>query len=325
MMSELIETASRWDPLSRAVNEICAHTPVSAGVAGFSRELARTVPELNFREVLVRGGWYRLGGVVDAEGTHVSDDLEQWAETQLAARDDDMQRLGEDYAAAGLRATRLTGKTHYWVASTGADATEFLQVEIEELQEVICHPLFGDELPSGLADLVDPESVCENHPVPLGIPFYALRKVTDVNDFIARMRSQKPEPQAIHRFFEAWEGSSAGKVTHFYNQWVLAVREHMDRYRQAILSATPVAALHGAPPRFETTFGARGLQLMDALTRFDRQAGYPMAWFFHLLTTKSVPHAVANAVIEDVQTGFSYLPERDVQVVRDWVHRPYSF
>ena len=30
-----------------------------------------------------------------------------------------------------------------------------------------------------------------------------------------------------------------------------------------------------------------------------------MVWFFHMLTTKAVPHAVATAVIEeDVQAGF---------------------
>jgi len=44
-----------------------------------------------------------------------------------------------------------------------------------------------------------------------------------------------------------------------------------------------------------------------------------------MLTTKTVPQAVAHAVIEDVQGGFSYLPERDVKVIKDWMHRPYAF
>lgn len=35
--------------------------------------------------------------------------------------------------------------------------------------------------------------------------------------------------------------------------------------------------------------------------------------------------AVAQAVIEDVQSGFCYLPERDVKVLKDWMHRPYGF
>ena len=34
---------------------------------------------------------------------------------------------------------------------------------------------------------------------------------------------------------------------------------------------------------------------------------------------------IATVVIEDAQGGFSYLPDRDVQVVRDWLHRPYVF
>ncbi len=86
-----------------------------------------------------------------------------------------------------------------------------------------------------------------------------------------------------------------------------------------------MAADQGLPDRFDSAYGARGLALYEALQRFDRQAGYPMAWFFHMLTTKIVPHSVANAVIDDVQAGFSYLPERDVKVIKDWLHRPYGF
>ena len=66
--------------------------------------------------------------------------------------------------------------------------------------------------------------------------------------------------------------------------------------------------------------GGKPLAMLDAI-----RADYPMAWFFHMLTTKSVPHAVAGAVIDDVQAGFSYLPERDVKVIKDWLHRPYAF
>jgi hypothetical protein len=152
-----------------------------------------------------------------------------------------------------------------------------------------------------------------------------LRRVTDVAEFVGRMRGQKPEPQPVHRFLDAWENSSAGNAAQFSNQWVLAVREHLDRYRQPILSATPVAAIVGQPPKFEGSFGARGLALAGALQRFDRQAGYPMAWFFHMLTTKAVPHAVATVVVEDMQGGFAYLPERDLKIVKDWLFRPYGF
>ena len=313
--------------LDRAVAEMCVRVPVSAGAAGLARELARIAPELSFRDVLTRGGWYRLGGVVDPEGVHRADDLAQWAEAELASHDDDLAALVDDYTDSGLRATKLIGKTHYLVASTGSHAVDFMQIEIEELQEVVSHTLFGGEAPGSLEELFDPQRTEAGRAAsqPLGLPFYVLRRITRVNEFLDRMAVQKPEPQIVHRFFDAWQTSSARYATLCCNHWVVAVREYLDRFRQSILLATPVAAVNGVLPKFEGAYGAQGLALYDALQRFDRQAGYPMAWFFHMLTTKRVPHAVANAVIEDVQAGFSYLPERDVSVIKDWLHRPYGF
>ncbi|HZV53687.1 MAG TPA: hypothetical protein VFF82_02005 [Rhodocyclaceae bacterium] len=317
---------SRSRELADAIAEACVRIPVSAGPAALAREIALIAPELAFREVLSRGGWYRLGGVVDGAGHHVANDIEQWAAKELASHGDDFQALTDAYADSELRATRLTGKTHYWIAPTGSGAADFMQVEIEELQEVVCQPLFGgDDAPASIEELIDARDACAVKPLPLGIPLYAVRRVTDIAEFLARMRAQKPEPQPVHRFVDAWERSSAGHAVQFSNQWVLAVREHLDRYRQPILSATPVAAIVGVAPRFDGGFGARGLALAGPLQRFDKQAGYPMAWFFHMLTTKVVPHAVAAVVVEDMQSGFGYLPERDVQVVKDWLFKPYGF
>ena len=322
---------NQWDDLARQVAELCVRVPASAGPGALARELARTAPQLAFREVLARGGWYRLGGVVDASGRHVADDLAKWAEAELAAHHDDLGALCDDYAGSGLTATRLTGRTHYLVAAAGPAAVDFIQLEIEELQEMTCHVLFDADTPPGsIEDLVDPDpreddGHCASRAVPLGVPFLALRRLTPVADFLARMRAQKPEPQPIHRFIEAWESSSAGAATQFSNHWVLGVREHLDRYRQTIVHATPVAAVNGASPRFDGVFGVQGLSLHDALVRYDKAAGYPMAWFFNMITTRSVPHALAGAVIDDTQAGFRYLPDRDAEVVKDWLYRPYGF
>jgi hypothetical protein len=321
--------ASFTDPgdFDRAVAKLCVRVPVSAGAAGLAKELARLSPHLFFRDVLTRGGWYRLGSVIDAQGQRVADDLVRWLEGELAKRGDDVHALVDDYADSGLLATRLTGKTHYLVASTGSLADQFVQVEIEELQEVVSHPLFTGEAPGGLEELAAPPRAgsAKESAIPLGEPFYALRRVTDIAAFLRRMAEQKPEVQNVQRFFDSWQSSSAGSSTTFSNHWVLGVREHLDRFRQPILQATPVAAVNGLPARFEGSYGARGLALYEALQRFDRAMGYPMAWFFHMVTTKVVPHAVANAVIDDVLAGFSYLPERDVRVIKDWLHRPYGF
>ncbi len=320
---------SHWQHLSCQVAELCVRVPASAGPAVLARELAALASELTFRQVLSRGGWYRLGGVVDANNAHLSDNLETWAEQELAAHDDDMAALCDDHAGRGLRATRLTGRTHYFVAATGAGATDFVQIEIEELQEVVCHSLFAAEgLPSGIEELIDPRGAhfpCCTAGEPIGTPFLRLRRLTPMADFLARMRVQKAEAQPIHRFVEAWEASSAGAATQFSNHWVIAVREHLDRYRQAVLHANPVAALNGAAPKFAATFGMQGLALHQAMARYDKAAGFPMAWFFHMLTVRSAPYALANAVINDVVAGFHYLPGRDIQVVKQWLCQPYAF
>lgn len=312
--------------LVQELAEACVEIPVAQGPAAIARELARIAPHYAFRETLSRGGWYRLGGVVGVDSQHVADNIERWLADELASHDEDLAAVAAAHEKEGLRATRLIGKTHYWVARTGSGAADFVQVEIEELQEVACHTLFADgKVPASTEELVDPRDGCTGDQIALGLPFYQLRRVTAIADYLAAMRAQKPEPQPIHRFIADWERSSAGHASDFSNHWVLAIREHLDRYRQPIRSATPVVALNGTPPRFEIPYGAHGLSLAAALQQFDKQLGYPLSWFFHMLTTKVVPHAVATVVIEDMQAGYGYLPDRDVQVVRDWLHQPYGF
>ncbi len=311
---------------STQATELCVRLPVSVGAAGLARELSALVPELVFRDVLTRGGWYRLGGVVDAAGQRIADDLSAWGETELARCGEEMHVMYDAHVGKGLKATRLIGRTHYLVASTGPEAADFLQVEVEELQEVLSHTLFDEHEPGTLEEMFEaPEAAYPGADAPVALPFFAFRRVTNVADLLKRIARQKPEPQNIHRFFDAWQASSASNVTLFSNHWVLAVREYLDRYHQSIQQATPVAALNGSPPKFSGSYGAKGLALYESLQRFDRQVGYPMAWFFHMLTTKSVPQAVAHAVIDDVQSGFSYLPERDVAVLKRWLYRPFAF
>lgn len=314
------------DALSRALSEACDRLPVAEGPNAVARTLAQLMPRLTFRETLVRGGWYRLGGIIDGTGHRIADDIEHWVVEALARHDHDLAALAAHYAGAQLVATRLVGKTHYWIARTGTGPADFLQIEIEEMQEVACHRLFVEnELPASFDELVDPRAGCAARGVALGTAFYRLRRVTDIATFLAAMRTQRAEPQSIHRFLDAWEKSSASHACDFGHHWVFALREHLDRYRQPIKSATPVAAINGALPRFAAERDARGLTLATALQAFDRSIGYPLAWFFHMIATQSVPHAVAAVVVEDTLEGFGYLPDRDVAVVRDWLHRPYTF
>ena len=318
--------SERCRQLSLPIIEACKGATVAAGPAALAREISKSLPDWSFRETLCRGGWYRLGGLVDPNGEYVDRNLEAWACAQLDLRNGDLAILLEDYADSGLRATHFVGRTHYLVAAApGGTSTDFLQLEIEDLQETLAHPLFDREpVPSTLDEFVDARTSSKED-APLQVAQYNFRRLTHMGDLLARMRTQSLEPQAIHRFVGDWEASSAGHASALYNHWTVVLREHLDRYKQNIVRATPVAALNGELPRFSAKEGTSGLALHNALLAFDRQVGYPLAWYFSLLTSKAVPHWVAGSVASDAAIGFSYLPERDLALIKQWLHRPYAF
>lgn len=321
-MKETLAWSEYCKSLSPAVVEACAKMPVNVGPAGLVKALGSALPDWKFRHALGRGGWYRLGGIVDDNGQRVSDNLERWVEAALDERDGDISALLDDYANRTLYATRLVGQTHYLVAPAGSDSDDFLQLEIEDLQETRAHQLFANA-PATIEELVDPQAP-GNVPTPIGLPFYAFRRVQHMGAFLKRMLAQKPEPAPIHRMLNDWTASSAGTTTTYYNHWVIATREHLDRYHQPVFRAHPIPTRAGEPPAFSDPAGTKGLPLSTALGAFDREAGYPMAWYFNLVTGKGIPDWVPQTVVEDALAGFAYLPQKDVEVVRRWLHRPYA-
>ena len=98
----------------------------------------------------------------------------------------------DDLEATPLYATRLVGSTHYLVAPAGENPADFLQLEIEELQEVRSHRL-GEGDPASLNELVDPAAL-PPRPHPLGLPVYRFRRLLHVGATLLRMAAQSPEP-----------------------------------------------------------------------------------------------------------------------------------
>lgn len=321
-MKEMLAWSEYCKSLAPAIVETCAKIPVSGGPAALAKALGQALPDWKFQHALSRGGWYRLGGIVGGDGSRISDNVETWAEQALDAHDHDFAALAEDFAGQALYGTRLVGQTHYLVASAGDGSGDFLQLEIEDLQEMRGPRLFANE-PGSLEELVDPRGGGEQLQ-PIALPYYTFRRIQHIGAFLKRMLAQKPEAAPIHRMLEDWGGSSAGNTSAFANHWVIATREHLDRYQQPVFRAQPIPTLAGDPPEFVAAQGTQGLKLQEVLQQFDRQVGYPMAWYFHMLTTKAVPHWVAQTVVEDALGGFAYLPQRDVDIARSWLHRPYA-
>lgn len=289
-------------------------------------EIANQIrPGCTFRHALNRGGWYRPGGVIAADGRRVADLLEVWAKEELKDCADDVGELVERYAESGLLVTRHTGRTHYFVAAYGPAPADFLQLEVEELQEVLDRKLIDtDRLPEDMQELMDPVIPSELEAQPVGAPRYRFRRLIDMRQTLARTASGGSGNAGLPRMLSDWSHSSASSRGHFSDHWIAGLREHQDRYHNPVITASLISRHARELKPFHWNLDAGGVELSAQLQAFDRAAGYPAAWYFHLVAGTITPPKIAYAVARDLDAGFSYLPDTEVALLRAWVVAPYS-
>ena len=99
---------------------------------------------------------------------------------------------------------------------------------------------------------------------------------------------------------------------------------HLGRFNEQIINIELINTQSKNIPRLEDIAGKKGVALHTLLTRFDRQVGHSFAWFFYMLKGKLVTTQTGAAVFKDISGDFSYLPERDIAVLKDWINTPYS-
>ncbi|MFN4062643.1 hypothetical protein GO613_14645 [Azoarcus communis] len=274
-----------------------------------------------FTPRLSRGGWFRPGRILDADGNTVADSALEWLEQAWADCGEDGASFTDEYAEAGLVITLEQGVSHYLVAPASRAPDDYLQLEIEELQEVISHAVGGRGPAIDSVEALLDRPADAPPPQPLAAPRYRFRRLTDMRGFISRLDLQAGSPPPVLRFLRDWASSSAGQQRNFCDHWVLALSEHLDRFRQPRAGAVPVAA-HA--PQWHGTPGLRGTPLAQQLHDYDRAAGYGFAWYFHMISAHRVPRNVAPDVFADLQDDMAYLPERDAALIHAWMREPYS-
>jgi len=108
---------------------------------------------------------------------------------------------------------------------------------------------------------------------------------------------------------------SAAQSGRFCERWVLGVQQSGDSDGESPARAHPLPA--GGTERLPANPQIRGAGLANLLQAYDRQAGYPMAWFFNMLASAGVADGIGRQVADDHQDGgFSYLPARDLELLR---------
>jgi len=300
------------------VAQACAALPEGADLPALIAAIEGVLPGLEVRHVLTRGGWHRLGGVVDLDGRRIARHIETWAEAESQG---DIETWLCKLAELRYFATRLNGQTHYLVACTGPAAADYIQIEIEEIQEVLERCITDpDWFPDSIAEFVDPLDFPRLDPEPVGVPRLLFRRLVQVSDLL-----RSPDASvALRRFLDDWDRSSAGECAAFSDHWVLSLREYQDRDGEGRLTAKPASTLSDPIPAVPDNLTARGAELANLIHGLDRRIGYPFAWFFQMLTDKRISHRLADAVHADLMGAYAYLPARDLKVLRDWYDRPYG-
>lgn len=306
-----------------ALRAVCESCPVTSEHTELVVKLRQATRELGLTFACERTGWYRDGGVVLRDGTRIADNLRQWAQSEFGTVGPEMV-LPDNWSE--LLATRIDGRSLYFVAPTGPRAWDFVQLELEVLLEVVDRKLFpAGFIPGDIEELLDPPGAAKLKAEPIGRASYRFHGVYHIAQLIEELDKNIATNRRFARFLVDWENSSAARRARFCDNWLLRVFSYVDRFGERKMEAAPFAL--GELAAIELCGGVpSGLELGQTIAAIDSKAGYPMAWFFQMLTHRKHLHVVAEQVCRDNEVGnYAYLPEQDLGVVKAWYREPYCF
>ena len=308
----------------QSISSCCKNTLPTQNDEVLLKKIQALVPEYKVRLARTDDEWYRLGGVVDMSGNRIANNLIEWTERTYIECGKNLQTLIDHARDSQLIATRQTGNTLYFVMQTGKKAEDFIQIDIDKTHEQSDRLLVNDlQPPEDLEEFIDPLEPDCIESFFIGTARYTYRRKTDVAVFMDEINKHHPEEHPVQRFMDDWNRSTAGK-TALCEDWVVLPYRHIGRFNEQIINIELINTQSKNIPRLDDIAGKKGVALHNLLTRFDRQAGYPFAWFFYLVKGKLVSPQTGAAVFRDISGDFSYLPERDIAVLKDWISTPYS-
>ncbi|WP_446809897.1 hypothetical protein ACH50O_22020 [Methylomonas sp. 2BW1-5-20] len=288
-------------------------------------KLQALIPDQPIHLALTGDEWYRLGGVVDMGGKRIANDLIEWVERTYLECGQNLQTLIDYTLEQKLIATKQTGKTLYFVVQTGEKAEDFTLIEIDKTHEVSDRMLVDEaNPPDDLEEFIDPLQPFCIESFGFGHSRYTYRRKTDVKLFMEVINERHPGEHPVQRFMDDWNRSSAGQKSRMCDDWIIRPYRHTGRFGEQIVNVEIINTHKHNLPHLEDFSGKKGSALSNVLSRFDRQAGYPFAWFFYMVKGKLVSTHSADAVYKDISGDFAYLPERDEAVLRDWIATPYN-
>lgn len=316
-----VDATVEIEQLIHRLEQICSITKPEENHAGLINNIQKELSDTPFQLSLSRGGWHRVGGLINESGELVAEKLDKWVNDKSMEIPD----LLEKYREAGYKVTRQNGTTHYFTATTGSEADQFIQLEVEEIKEVLERNLVDIEyVPETLDEFIDPDDFPRFESQVVINQRYIFRRITDIENYVRRMNEDSEYELPIQRWFLDWKRSSASENGPFCQHWVMSLREYTDGYGEPRMEAKPISTYDGTVEVLDPDNTMRGSALANSIHDFDRQLGYSMAWYFFMLSRKKVSPRIAEAIHNDMQGAYAYLAPRDLKVLNEWFAEPYS-
>ncbi|MGR9086091.1 MAG: hypothetical protein ACU841_03345 [Gammaproteobacteria bacterium] len=318
-------TEARFILAGQAITQCCKKIIPGHTDEPLLSKLQALVPDHPVHLALTGDEWYRLGGVVDLRGRRIAHELSEWVERSYLECGQNLKTLIDHAVEQKLVATRQTGKTLYFVIQTDERAEDFTLIEIDKTLEVSDRMLVNElEPPEDLEEFIDPLQPFCIESFGFGHPRYTYRRKTDVKLFMEVINERHHGKHPVQRFMDDWNRSSAGQKTRMSDDWIIRPYRHTGRFGEQVVNAEIVNTQKNNLPHLEDFACRKGSNLSNILSRFDRQAGYPFAWYFYMLKGRLVSTHSAESVYRDLNDDFAYLPDRDEAVIRNWIANPYN-
>lgn len=131
------------------------------------------------------------------------------------------------------------------------------------------------------------------------------------------------------RLFQDWTESSAGKGGHRLcdhwwmqtNEWPVNGRKQYSLIPQWVSADGGLDLPEILPDWDDSPYG-----VMEDLSQFDNQAGYPFAWYFYALHGNRIGASAAGVIAQAIRDGkMKPLPECDEMVLMRWRKDSYGF
>ncbi|MGD0959076.1 MAG: hypothetical protein ABSB19_04640 [Methylomonas sp.] len=318
-------TESKLKLAGQAITECCKKIIPGQTDDVLLQKLQALTPDYPIYHAYTGDEWYKLGGVVDMNGKRIANDIIEWVERTFLECGQNLQTLIDYTLEQKLIASKQTGKTLFFVVQTGSRAEDFTLIEIDKTHEVTDRMMVDENNPpEDLEEFIDPLQPCCIESFGLGHSRYTYRRKTDVKIFMEVINEHHPVEHPVQRFIDDWNRSSAGQKFRMSKDWIIKPYRHIGRFGEQIVNVELINTHITNLPHLEDFAGKKGASLSNILTRFDRHAGYPFAWFFYMVKGKLVSTHSAESVYRDLSNDFAYLPERDEAVLRDWIAQPYN-